>query len=870
MDIRRIALIYDHTRAECIGHGCLRALLDLGEVDHFHPRDLERIQDDRSDLYVHVDDGWNYGWRDDLRPCAYWAIETPTNFSRCLKRAENADWVFCAQRDGAEALMRAGISNVEWLPLACDPLTYRPHVVEKLWDVCFVGRLFGRDRQALLQQLVAAVPSTHVSRTYGEEAARTYSASRIVFNCSTSGDINARVFEATACGSLLITDALDGNGLNELFRHGVHIATYNTAEELLQKVRHYLDHEDERERIAKAGRRELLSRHTFAHRMGRLLEVVQERPACRTAVLMSREIEDPEGTEPGVPKEDRVTRPADARELPTDITPVNDPQPCLSLCMIVRNAQRTLRECLASIRPWVDEMIVVDTGSVDDTCHIAAEFGAQLHHFTWCDDFSAARNESLRQAHGRWRFWMDADDTISADNGRRLRELAVSTHDEGLWAYVVQVHCPGRKEDGPDGVTVVDHVKLLRNRPEIHFEGRIHEQVLSSIRRSGGQVAWTDVFVVHSGSDLSAEGQAAKIERDLRILLQELTERPDHPFTLFNLGMTYSELRAFDTAARYLRRSLAVADARESHVRKAYALLVHCYAQNGQLDEAWNALREGLGHYPADVELHFREGLLYQMAGDFPAAEQAYWRVLTANEQRHFASIDRGIVSYKARQNLAQLYRDRGELAKSELQWRQITQEHSHYPRAWEGLIDALVAQGKVVEANQLTGRLADDPSTRVVGLLLHGKLAQAFGDITVAKQDWERAAAECTEDLEPLRCLCQLAFTSGTVEEAKGLLESLNARDPSDAAARHNLGLVYLRLNRPADALKAFRDSLQLRPRWGATLVHLGIALDQMGERSEARGIWQQVLQQDPHGISGQEARRRLAEAPGASAPAA
>ena len=97
------------------------------------------------------------------------------------------------------------------------------------------------------------------------------------------------------------------------------------------------------------------------------------------------------------------------------IKPGNRPK--LSLCMIVRDAAHTLRPCLMSIRDWVDEMIVVDTGSIDRTPEIAQELGAKVSHFPWIDDFSAARNESLRLASGEWLFWMDADDTIDADNG---------------------------------------------------------------------------------------------------------------------------------------------------------------------------------------------------------------------------------------------------------------------------------------------------------------------------------------------------------------------------------------------------------------------------------------------------------------------
>jgi glycosyltransferase involved in cell wall biosynthesis len=290
--------------------------------------------------------------------------------------------------------------------------------------------------------------------------------------------------------------------------------------------------------------------------------------------------------------------------------------------MIVRDSARTLGACLESIRPWVDEMIVVDTGSKDTTPEIAKKYGAKIFHFPWCDDFSAARNESLSHATGEWLLWMDSDDTIDAENGRKLRELVDGPHRPETIAYVAQVHCPHEK-DGPD-YTAVDHVKLFRNLPELRFEGRIHEQILPAVNRLGGTVAWTDIFVVHSGSDHSVEGQAKKLERDLRLLTLEERERPNHPFTLFNLGMTHLEMKRFDEAARYLERTIAVAGPQESHVPKAYSLLVQTLSEMGQMDDARKRCDEGLERYPDDPELIFRAGVLAQHSGLPYEAERFY------------------------------------------------------------------------------------------------------------------------------------------------------------------------------------------------------------------------------------------------------
>ena len=392
----------------------------------------------------------------------------------------------------------------------------------------------------------------------------------------------------------------------------------------------------------------------------------------------------------------------------------------LSLCMIVRDSARTLPACLESIAPWVDELVVVDTGSVDETPRIVERFGGRLFHFPWCDDFAAARNESLRHARGDWIFWMDSDDAIDADCGRRLRALAdAEPADPTILGYVVQVHCPGDDGDGVVDVTAVDHVKLIRNRPDLRFEGRIHEQILPAVRRAGGEVAWTDLFVVHSGSDPSPEAQERKRRRDLHLLHLELRERPEHPFTLFNLGMTYADAGRFDEAAAFLARGIDRTGPGESHLRKAYALLVYCRLQLGRLEEADATCRAALELFPRDAELTFRHGVLLHESGRLKEAAEAYRAVLANDEERHFSSVDRGLRGYKARRNLAVVLGDLGDSAGAEEQWRRVVAEVPGYRPGWRGLGEALLRRGAFAEVLAIADGLVHNPAVAGEGRAL-------------------------------------------------------------------------------------------------------------------------------------------------------
>ena len=148
---------------------------------------------------------------------------------------------------------------------------HRRFDIEKVHDIAFVGNVFPGPRAELIALLQRRFRSMFVGRAYFEEMARVYSAARLVFNRSLKNDVNMRVFEAVACGSLLLTNELADNGQAELFRDGVHLATYRDADELLDKAAYYLKHEALRERIAAAGRAEAMARHTYRHRMQTVL-----------------------------------------------------------------------------------------------------------------------------------------------------------------------------------------------------------------------------------------------------------------------------------------------------------------------------------------------------------------------------------------------------------------------------------------------------------------------------------------------------------------------------------------------------------------------------------------------------------------------
>ena len=515
----------------------------------------------------------------------------------------------------------------------------------------------------------------------------------------------------------------------------------------------------------------------------------------------------------------------------------------LSLCMIVRDNEDTIEACLDSIYPWVDEIIIVDTGSTDATPEICRRFGARMFDFPWCDDFSAARNVSLEPARGEWVFWMDSDDTIDQDQGQRLRELAYGDHAPDCHGYVVQVKCPSSV---PGQMTVVDHVKLIRNRPELRFEHRIHEQILPAIRRLNGDVAFTDIFVVHSGSDQTPEVRQRKLERDFRILKLDLEARPDHPFVLFNLGMTYEDAGEYEEAEKHLRRCIEVSNDGDSQLRKTWALLVNCLKMQGQLERAIETSTEALTIFVGDKELLFRRATLLQDAGRLKEAAIDYQRLLNEPADKVFLSIDPAICGHKAHHNLAMVLQQLGQSAEAIEQWELAVRDCPEFAAAWQSMARELIHGGRRAEISSLLAQMPKTDSLQSTRAIVEALVYEHTGELLAAQRVLESAWREA-QSIECLDELARILVEHGLLAEAVPVLERLQDLRPEDGAVAHNLGHALYRLGRTRNAINRLERSRELRPESLANSRLLAEAYAEIGDTQRSNMILEEARRHHP-----------------------
>ncbi len=488
----------------------------------------------------------------------------------------------------------------------------------------------------------------------------------------------------------------------------------------------------------------------------------------------------------------------------------------ISLCMIAKNEERVIGECLESIKPFVKEMILVDTGSTDRTKEIALEKGAKVFDFPWTNSFSEARNESLRHATGDWIFWQDADDVIDMASGEALLRNAIDAMPH-IVGFVVPVRFV---DDGPAGGVMVDHVKLFRNLPGAKFEFHIHEQVISSLKVKGREVARSSAYVLHKGYDTSPAGQQRKKERDDILLELDLQDHPDHPFVQFNCGMTAHYRNDHEEAVKFLSKCIELATPGESHVRKAYPLLARSLDQLNRTEEAVAKLEEGLTLLPDDPEIHFNLAQIYSRQNRLQEARDHYTAVLGADISGHYCSVDRGIFSFKSLHNRADIDLALGKYGLAKEGWLAAIEAAPAFTPSMFSLFRASLNNGDLSVARQMIDsvRAAEGFSESWCAM------AVQYGELVAGPKDaderlWQAVKAD-PRSLMPRLTLARRFLGRGETESAARLLDSLQ-RDGVAEGAFH-LGVLAEGAHDYQSALRWMTRAEELNPGHIDTLKHL------------------------------------------------
>lgn len=226
----------------------------------------------------------------------------------------------------------------------------------------------------------------------------------------------------------------------------------------------------------------------------------------------------------------------------------------LSVCIIAKNEESMIRDCLESVKDISNDIIVVDTGSTDKTKSIAFEYTNKVLNYEWNDDFAAARNFCLDQAKNNFILSIDCDERLINPDSVLSKLSQVNDNIGGIMVKVVSYN------DNNNGKDVFNSkmVRLFRNNPKIRFEGIIHEQVLNSILEAGFKIADSDIEFLHEGYNHDAVTMRKKQKRNLDLLLRQTRSNPNSAYNLFQLARTYLALNDLMNAESEIEKAIAL------------------------------------------------------------------------------------------------------------------------------------------------------------------------------------------------------------------------------------------------------------------------------------------------------------------------
>lgn len=310
----------------------------------------------------------------------------------------------------------------------------------------------------------------------------------------------------------------------------------------------------------------------------------------------------------------------------------------ISACVIVKNEEKNITQWLNNMRQIADEIIVVDTGSTDNTLTILENAGITPYHFTWCNDFSVAKNYAIQQATGDWIVFLDADEYFDVSSVQLFRTEMTRYHANkkigAIMCQLVNIDIDNRDKI----IDTVIQVRIFRNTKDIYYKNPVHEQLVTKPGKYIMQKCF-DLQIIHTG--YSASILRKKAERDLPILQQreKAAKNQQEREQLYVFFMdAYNCLGVFDKVLLYAQKAVKSNMKTLGGDIHVYECMISAMIHLGKEDkEIMAVITEARKKFPREVFFAVQLGYYYYVGRDYLQAEEY---LLEARRLRQFAEKD--------------------------------------------------------------------------------------------------------------------------------------------------------------------------------------------------------------------------------------
>lgn len=327
----------------------------------------------------------------------------------------------------------------------------------------------------------------------------------------------------------------------------------------------------------------------------------------------------------------------------------------ISLCMIIRNEKKWLENCLNSIKDLVDEIIIIDTGSIDNSKEIAKKFTEKVYDFKWCDDFSKARNFSLSKATKQWILSLDADEIIADIDKEKIRKIIELNEADafyfnwrdyvnatGFYGWISSKADKYKESNIAQGFYNSKVLRFFKHQKQYFFEGKIHETPYNSIIKFSGKIFDTDIVIHHFGN-LDKEKFIEKRKKYIELLKQRIKNKDfkekAEDYVYFEIANELTNIGELKEAILFYEKAIEINEI-PLYLLGLGALYIH----EKQYDNAEKILKKAVILEPQNPAIHNNLGVVYVEKKEYNKAIRKYEKAIEIKPDFADAYFNLGVV----------------------------------------------------------------------------------------------------------------------------------------------------------------------------------------------------------------------------------
>ena len=519
-------------------------------------------------------------------------------------------------------------------------------------------------------------------------------------------------------------------------------------------------------------------------------------------------------------------------------------RPSLSACMIVKNEEKFLAQCLKSIKEAVDEIIIVDTGSTDKTVEIAQSFGAKVYHHPWRNSFSEARNHSLSYATCDWILQIDADEALEQADIPLLHKLIQTDSNNAIYVAIYS--------ELPGGQSKHYYTRVYR-RGKAHYEGIVHNQLILN-----GNAMPSEIRLYHYGYNLSNEEMKNKYKRTGDLLRKQLAEDPNNIFAMANLIRNYRNEYNFDKVIELGEAGLNIpasptdVDSRNQRLRIyidfAYALL-----NTNQINRAEAVCKDAFNENPDSLDILYVTGDILSRKGEFDKAIHYFKKYLITKDKENknpavnLRIVDTYYYEHKAYNNIGECYNRLGLYSKAELAYKKAMELNGKESLYYSNLAHLYISQNRFQEAENIANTAIKQGIANHLIYLLMGKTLIMQEKAHEAIHAFKQLIQINGSDLNAHILLVNLLLQTNQVKEAEDVLKKIISFYPNDLDLKCLMEKIKFKNGDRQSAIIFIRDTLNSNPADALTYLKLGNFCIEIENHTTAIELLEKYLEISP-----------------------